>query len=273
MVTQMNIGNKTFNIGNHTYIMAILNITPDSFSDGGSYNNIDAALKQTELLIKDGADIIDIGGESTRPGYTMISPEEEIMRVAPVIRAIKSRFDIPVSVDTYKSLVAKEALIQGADLINDIWGFKYDDQMAAVVKAYNGACCLMHNRDKAGYNNLIQDCIDQLKQSIDIAKAAEIPENKIMIDPGVGFGKTLEDNLKVIHHLEKFNALGFPVLLGASRKSCIGFTLDVPVDDRLIGTTVTSVMAVMAHTAFVRVHDVKENVQAIKMAEAILYAQ
>lgn len=268
----MKIGNREFDIQNNTYVMGILNVTPDSFSDGGRFNSIDHALVQTERMIAEGADIIDIGGESTRPGYTKISDEEEIGRVLPVIEAVKARFDIPISLDTYKSGVADAGLRSGVDLLNDIWGLKYDDKLAGVIAKYDAACCLMHNREQADYKDFITDLCDDLKETLRMAKAAGIRDEKIILDPGVGFGKSYENNLAAIMHLDELNKLGYPVLLGTSRKSVIGLTLDVPVTDRMVGTAVTTVFGVIHHCAFVRVHDVKENVQAIKMAQAILGA-
>ena len=250
--------------------MGILNVTPDSFSDGGKFNQIDAALKHAEEMIGDGADVIDIGGESTRPGYTKISDEEEIDRVVPVIEAVKKEFEIPISVDTYKSCVAEAAAQAGADLINDIWGMKYDPHMAEVIAKSGLACCLMHNRDNTEYRNFMEDVKQDLRETIALAKAAKIADDKIILDPGVGFAKSYENNLEVIRRLKEFNELKYPVLLGTSRKSVIGLTLDLPAAERVEGTIVTTVMAVEAGCMFVRVHDVKENHRAIQMAEAIL---
>ena len=216
----MIIGNKEF--GNHTYVMGILNVTPDSFSDGGKFNNIDSALKHTEQLINDGADIIDVGGESTRPNYTKISDEEEIERVVPVIEKIKADFDVPVSIDTYKSKVAAAAVGAGADLVNDIWGLKYDKNMAEVIAKSGAACCLMHNREKAEYNSFVEDVLDDLRETIAIAKKAGIADDKIILDPGVGFAKSYEQNLIITNNVDRLNELGYPVLLGTSRKSMIG---------------------------------------------------
>lgn len=266
----MRIGSRDFAITGHTYIMGILNVTPDSFSDGGKFNQIDAALKHAEEMIGDGADVIDIGGESTRPGYTKISDEEEIDRVVPVIEAVKKEFEIPISVDTYKSRVAEAAAQAGADLINDIWGLKYDPHMAEVIAKSGLACCLMHNRDNTEYRNFMEDVKQDLRETIALAKAAKIADDKIILDPGVGFAKSYENNLEVIRRLKEFNELKYPVLLGTSRKSVIGLTLDLPAAERVEGTIVTTVMAVEAGCMFVRVHDVKENHRAIQMAEAIL---
>ena len=266
----MNIGNRTFDTQRKTSLMGILNVTPDSFSDGGRYDRLDAALRHAEEMISEGADIIDIGGESTRPGHTPISDQEEIDRIAPAVEAVKVRFDTPVSIDTYKAPVAEAALKAGADLVNDIWGFRRDPAMAAVTARYNAACCLMHNRHEAVYQDLLEDMLADLQISVDLAREAGVPADKIMVDPGVGFGKTYEMNLEVLRRLEELRRLGLPVLLGTSRKSVIGLTLDLPAAERLEGTLATTVLAVLKGCAFVRVHDVKENRRAIQMTEAIL---
>ena len=270
MEDTIKIGNKRFNLKNNTYVMGILNVTPDSFSDGGHYNQIEHALNYVAQMIEEGVDIIDIGGESTRPDYTQISEQEEIERVVPIIKAIKEKYDIPISIDTYKSNVAREALKVGADMVNDIWGLKYDKEMASVVSHYNVPVCIMHNREKKEYANFLKEVMADLEISIQIAKEVGIKEENIILDPGVGFGKTYEQNLECIKHLEDFSKLGYPVLLGASRKSVIGLTLDLPVTEREEGTLVTTVMAVLKGCQFVRVHNVKANVRAIKMAQAIL---
>ena len=268
----MRIGNRTFDTANHTYVMGILNVTPDSFSDGGSYNQLDLALKHVEEMMAQGADIIDVGGESTRPGYTKISDEEEIERTVPVVEAIVSRFDVPVSVDTYKSKVAEANLAAGAHLLNDIWGLKADDKMAGVIAKYDAACCLMHNRDNSNYADFLKEWYDETAECVTLAKAAGIADDKIILDPGVGFGKTYEQNLITIKYMDKLKTLGYPLLLGTSRKSVIGLTLDTPVTDRVLGTAVTTVFAVQQGYAFVRVHDIKANKQAIQMTKAIMEA-
>ena len=197
----MRIGNKEFDTKNKTYIMGILNVTPDSFSDGGKYNHLDAALFHTEEMLRDGADIIDIGGESTRPGHTVITEEEEIARVTPVIQAVKSRFDVPVSIDTYKGKVTEAALEAGADLVNDIWGFKHDRKVAELTAKYGAACCLMHNRHEAVYENFLEDMVRDMEECVRIAREAGVADDRIILDPGVGFGKTYEMNLEAIHHV------------------------------------------------------------------------
>ena len=256
--------------GKKTLVMGILNCTPDSFSDGGKWNHLDEALRHTEAMIADGADIIDIGGESTRPGHTPVSAEEEAQRVLPVIEAVRKRFDIPISVDTFKSSVAESAIQAGADLVNDIWGLKYDSEMGAVIAKYDVACCLMHNKSNTEYNNFLIDMLSETQECVNLARKAGIKDEKIILDPGVGFGKTFEMNLETMNHLELFKNLGFPVLLGTSRKSMIGLALDLPVDQRVEGTLATSVIGVMKGCSFVRVHDVKENRRVIQMTEAIL---
>lgn len=266
----MKIGGKIFDTEHQTYIMGILNVTPDSFSDGGRYDTMDAALKHAEEMILDGADILDVGGESTRPGHVQITEEEEITRVVPVIKKLKEKFDVPVSIDTYKSRVARAALDAGADLVNDIWGLKYDEDMAGVIAEYDVACCLMHNREKAEYTHFLSEVLLDLEESVRLAKEAGISDEHIMLDPGIGFGKTYEMNLEMLKHLSSLQSLGYPVLLGTSRKSVIGLTLDLPADQREEGTLVTTVMGIMSGGSFVRVHDVKANYRAIKMTEAIL---
>lgn len=266
----MKIGNKEFEIKNHTYIMGILNVTPDSFSDGGRYNRLDKALFRVEEMNREGMDILDIGGESTRPGYEPLSDEEEINRVLPVIEAVKSRFDVPVSLDTCKSRVASAGIASGCDLINDIWGLKYDAGMAKVIAQAGLPCCLMHNRKENGYQNFMEQVLLELSETLELAKQAQIPEEGIILDPGVGFGKSYENNLEIINRLEELKRLGYPLLLGASRKSVIGLTLELPAAERLEGTLVTTVFAVLKGCSFVRVHDIAANARAVKMAEAIL---
>ena len=224
------IGNRKFDLKNHTYVMGILNVTPDSFSDGGMFLNTEAAFKRAVQMVNDGADIIDVGGESSRPGYTPVSAEEQIERVMPVIEEIKKKLDVPISIDTYNPEVAKEAIKNGCDMINDIWAL----------------------------------------QTVDIAVNAGISRSRIIVDPGIGFGKTYEQNLSVIHYIDDLKDLGCPILIGTSRKSVIGLTLDLPIFERVEGTIATTVVACMKGVNFVRVHDVRENVRAIRMTEAIL---
>lgn len=269
----MKIGTREFDTANRTYVMGILNVTPDSFSDGGKYINVDSALKKAEEMLHDGADIIDVGGESTRPGYAPVCAQEEIERVVPVIERIKASLDIPVSLDTSKSEVAKAGILAGVDLINDVKSLQGSADMASLIAESKVACAIMHNRDFMNYNNFWTDMQNDLSAYIESARKAGIADDKIIIDPGVGFAKTHEQNLEIINHLEQLHCFGYPILLGTSRKSVIGLTLDLPVFERVEGTLVTTVMAVMKGCSFVRVHDIKENVRAIRMTEAILGKQ
>ena len=238
----MRIGGKEFDLKKNTYIMGILNVTPDSFSDGGRYDGLDRAIEHAKQMIQEGVDIIDVGGESTRP----------------------------VSIDTYKSAVAAAAIEAGADLVNDIWGLKYDSKMAGLIAKTGVACCLMHNRENTDYQNFLADFMDDMKECVKIAKDAGIADDRIILDPGVGFGKTYEMNLEIIDKLEIMKELGYPVLLGTSRKSVIGLTLDLPVEEREEGTMVTTVYGVQKGCAFVRVHDVEKNKRAIRMTRALM---
>lgn len=265
----MIIGKKEFYTDNQGYIMGILNVTPDSFSDGGNYDQLDAALFQTERMIKEGAAIIDVGGESTRPNYTQISDEEEIARVIPVIEAIRKRFDTVISLDTYKSGVAQAGIDAGADLVNDIWGLKWDGTMADVIARADVAACLMHNRKKIDYTNFVDDVMSDLAETMDIAVKAGIDKQKILLDPGIGFAKNLEQNRLLMKNLSRLNEFGVPVLLGTSRKSMIGLTLDLPVTEREEGTMATTVIGYLAGCRFFRVHNVEANYRALKMTEAI----
>ena len=266
----MIIGRREFDTEHNTYIMGILNVTPDSFSDGGRFDKMDAALLHAEKMIKEGADILDVGGESTRPGHVQITDEEEIARVVPVIEKLKKEFDVPISIDTYKSAVAEAAVCAGAYLVNDIWGLKYDEKMADVIAKHDVACCLMHNRNEAVYDSFLFDFMKDMKECVKIADKAGIARDKIILDPGVGFGKTYEMNLEIIQKLEIMHEFKLPILLGTSRKSVIGLTLDLPADEREEGTLVTTVYAVQKRCAFVRVHDVEKNKRAILMTQALM---
>lgn len=266
----MKIGNREFQTKGKTYIMGILNVTPDSFSDGGRWTQMDAALRHVEDMLSEGMDILDIGGESTRPGYTLISDQQEIDRVIPVIEAVKERFDVPISLDTYKSSVAKAGLSAGVDLINDIWGLKYDPDMADVIAAAGVPCCLMHNRKTDTYNDFFPEMLQDLQETLDLAEKAGINRETIILDPGVGFAKSYENNLECVKKLpDLVAAFHLPVLLGTSRKSMIGLALGLPKEQRVEGTIATSVMAAMSGCMFVRVHDVQANARAVKMTEAI----
>lgn len=269
----MRIGNKEYKLGERTYIMGILNITPDSFSDGGKFNEMEAAVSQAKKLVEAGADIIDVGGESTRPGAEYVTEEEEIKRVVPIIKAIKKELDVTISIDTYKSKTAEEAIKAGADIINDIWGAKYDKNIAKVAAKYNVPIILMHNREDKPYANLMEDIINDLQESIDIALEAGVKKENIILDPGIGFAKTYEENLMVMNKCEVIRDMGYPVLLGTSRKSMIGLTLNLPVNERVEGTLATTVMGIMKGMEFIRVHDVLENKRAAIMTDIILKAK
>ena len=266
----MKIGNKEFKLGERTYVMGILNATPDSFSDGGKFNEVEIALKRVEEMISQGADIIDVGGESTRPNFTVVEVDDEINRVVPVIKAIKEKFDITVSIDTYKAKTAEAAIKAGADIINDVWGFKKDKSMASVAAKYDVPCILMHNREDKPYENLMGDVKNDLMESIKIAMDAGVKKENIILDPGIGFAKTYEENLIVMKNVKEIRDMGYPVLLGTSRKSMIGNTLNLPVDQRVEGTLVTTVMGIMSGCEFIRVHDVLENKRACIMTDKIL---
>ncbi len=266
----MLIGNRKFDTKNDVYVMGILNVTPDSFSDGGLWTERDAALRQAGRMAEEGAAIIDIGGESTRPGHTPVSAEDEAARVLPIVEAVKRETGLPVSIDTYKAEVARAALEAGADMVNDIWGLRRDGgEMAALIAGTGAACCLMHNRERAEYADFMADMLSDLRETLAIADRAGIARSSIVLDPGIGFGKTYEQNLIAMNRLDELLAFGCPVLLAASRKSVIGLTLDLPADQRLEGTIATTVAGVLRGAAFVRVHDVKENLRAARMALAI----
>lgn len=266
----MKIGNKVFDLENKAYIMGILNVTPDSFSDGGKNYDLDKALFSAQQMISEGADILDVGGESTRPNYIMVSEEEEIDRVCPVIQAIKERFDIAISLDTYKSRVAAAGIQSGANMINDIWGLKWDPSMATLLAEKKIPVCMMHNRNDKNYSNIIEDLKQDLQESIQIALNAGISMENIILDPGIGFAKSLEDNLIVMDRLESLQDLGYPILLGTSRKSMIGLTLNLDVTEREEGTIASTVMGRMKGCSIFRVHNVQGNLRALKMTDAIL---
>ena len=266
----MLIGDRKFDTENGVYVMGILNVTPDSFSDGGLWTERDAALRQAGRMAEEGAAIIDIGGESTRPGHAHVSAEDEAARVLPIVEAVKRETGLPVSIDTYKAEVARAALEAGADMVNDIWGLRRDGgEMAALIAGTGAACCLMHNRERAEYADFMADMLSDLRETLAIADRAVIARSSIVLDPGIGFGKTYEQNLIAMNRLDELLAFGCPVLLAASRKSVIGLTLDLPADERMEGTIATTVAGVLRGAAFVRVHDVKENLRAARMALAI----
>lgn len=267
----VSIGNENLEIGKRTYIMGILNITPDSFSDGGKFIDVDNAIKHAKKMTEEGADIIDIGGESTRPGSIEVSSKEEIQRVLPVVESLVEEVNAFISVDTSKSEVAEKVLQAGAHIINDVWGLQKDRDMASVIAKYDAPVVIMHNKNDTNYDKDIIECIKEfLNDSINIAISAGIDKNKIILDPGIGFGKTVEQNIIVMSRLDELKDIGYPILLGTSRKSMIGKILDLPANERVEGTISTSVMGIMKGIDFLRVHDIKENLRAILVTDTII---
>ncbi len=259
-------------LGKRTLIMGILNATPDSFSDGGRYMDIDAAVAHAREMADQGADILDIGGESTRPGFEPVPLEEELRRVVPVVAALRQALPhIPLSIDTYKAETARQALEAGAHIINDIWGLKGDPNMAGVAAEYGCPVIVSHNRHERNYNDLVPEVIDDLQSSVAIARRAGVSGDNIWLDPGIGFAKTYEDNVELMGRLSELTALGFPVLLGTSRKRFIRQTLDLPVDDLAEGTAATVVLGIAQGCQIVRVHDVRHMKRTAMMTDAILY--
>ena len=268
---------KRMNLSSRTHIMGALNVTPDSFSDGGKFLKLEDAVRQGMKMAVEGADIIDVGGESTRPGSDPVSIQEELARVIPVIRSLSKRIDVPISIDTYKAKVAKEALDTGAQMINDISALRFDPEMKKVACEFEAPIVLMHikgtpkNMQKdPWYEDVISEITEYLRQSIQMAQKAGIDKEKIIIDPGIGFGKRLEDNLNVLKNLKKFSILECPILIGCSRKSFIGKILDLPIDERLEGSLASLAVAVMNGANIVRVHDVKESKRVVRLVDAIL---
>ncbi|MEB2631709.1 dihydropteroate synthase [Peribacillus frigoritolerans] len=268
--SKIKCGSFDLDYSNKTLIMGILNVTPDSFSDGGKYNRIDAALKHAERMVNDGADILDVGGESTRPNYERISEEEEIERVAPIIEAISRNIEVPISVDTYKSRVAEAAVKAGAHILNDIWGGKADSLMSKVAAEYKVPIILMHNRGNMEYGHFVRDVLQDLFESIMLVKDAGVKDENIILDPGIGFAKDLRLNLEMMRNLDKLVSLGYPVLLATSRKSMIGHVLDLPPSERMEGTAATICYGIQQGCQMVRVHDVKEMARTAKMMDALL---
>jgi len=273
----LEIGQRVLDLSSRTHLMGVLNVTPDSFSDGGRFFKLEEAIKQGLKLAEEGADMIDIGGESTRPGSEPVTIEEELRRVIPVIEELTKMIQAPISIDTYKSRVAKEALDSGASMVNDISGLRFDPEMKKVIAEYDVPVVLMHiqgtpknMQESPKYENLLEDIKSYLNQSISIAEEAGIGEDKIIIDPGIGFGKTLDDSLKILKNLREFKSLGRPVMVGVSRKSFIGKILDLPTDERLEGSLASMAVAIMNGANILRVHDVKESKRVAKLVDAIL---
>ncbi|PIC69612.1 dihydropteroate synthase [Sporosarcina sp. P16b] len=264
------LGGTTINFSEETVIMGILNVTPDSFSDGGKYGQQNLALEHARTMLADGAKIIDVGGESTRPGYTPISVEEEINRVVPVIEVLARELGCVLSIDTSKAAVAEAAIIAGASIINDVWGAKREPEIAEVAARYGVPIILMHNRENRDYQlPFMGAIIEDLQESIDIAKRAGVNEEMIWLDPGIGFAKDLEQNILAMQGLSSIAELGYPVLLGTSRKGMIGKVLDLPVEERMEGTGATVCYGIEHGAHIMRVHDVKEISRMVKMMDVL----
>ena len=266
----INAGPYQLDYRKKTLIMGILNATPDSFSDGGRHNKIEAALRHANQMVKEGADIIDIGGESTRPGYSTISVEEELERILPIIEAISENIEVPISIDTYKAEVAKRSLQAGAHIINDIWGGKADSSMAKVAAENNAPFILTHNREDGNYTHFIRDVFNDLYKSIGLARIAGVKYENIILDPGIGFAKNHEENLEMMRNLDHLVSLGYPVLLGTSRKSMIGNVLNLPVTERMEGTGATVCYGIQKGCQIIRVRDVKEMGRMAAMMDALM---
>ncbi len=264
-------GKYKLSLGDRTYIMGILNVTPDSFSDGGCYVNIDKAVQHAKEMVQLGADIIDIGGESTRPGAKPVNEKEEINRILPVVKRLVKEVDVPISVDTYKANVALKTLDAGAHIINDVWGLQKDSRMAEVVAQYKVPIIMMHNQKDTVYHEDIMDAMVKFfKHSIDLALKKGIEREQIILDPGIGFGKTLAHNIEIMGRLGELNDLGYPLLLGTSRKSLIGKTLNLESHERIEGTLATTTMGIIQGIDIIRVHDIKENVRTAKLTDIIV---
>lgn len=292
----LQIGDFTFEWGSRTYVMGILNITPDSFSGDGLLSpspwlqiDLDRTLEQARRFLAAGGDILDVGGESTRPGAVQVDAEEETQRVVPVIRALRQEFpQAVISIDTYKSAVARQAFEAGAHILNDVWGLRADPELAGVAAKYRAPVILMHNRSNpasvevrerlgnaytaAAYDNFFEDVKRDLLDSVALARKSGIPDERIILDPGIGFGKTVEQNLELIRRLDEIRALGFPVLLGPSRKSFIGYTLNLPPDQRVEGTGAAVAVGITRGADIVRVHDVEAMVRVVRMTDALIRA-
>ncbi|MEH7074865.1 dihydropteroate synthase [Neobacillus drentensis] len=267
---QIQCGPYTLDFSKKTIVMGILNATPDSFSDGGKFNQVEIAVERAKEMVANGADIIDIGGESTRPGFAAVPAHEEINRVIPIIKAISEQVHVPISIDTYKAEVAKQAIEAGAHIINDVWGAKADNQMAQVAADYNVPIVLMHNRHDRNYQVFMRDVINDLYESIAIVKKAGVKDERIIIDPGIGFARNYQENLLTMQNLDTFVRLGYPVLLGTSRKSMIGQALDLPIHERMEGTGATICYGIQKGCQIIRIHDVKEMSRMAKMMDVLM---
>ncbi|EHL79670.1 dihydropteroate synthase [Bacillus smithii 7_3_47FAA] len=267
---KMLAGRFRFDFDKKTYIMGILNVTPDSFSDGGKFYSVEDAVSHAIEMVQDGAGIIDVGGESTRPGHKPVSIEEELRRVIPVIQEVSKRVDAPISIDTFKARTAAEAIEAGAHIINDVWGAKQDPEIADVAAEKKVPIILMHNRPNMDYENFVRDVLFDLYESIEIAKKAGVPDDKIILDPGIGFAKDRDQDMLLMQNLDKIVALGYPVLLATSRKRVIGHVLDLPVEERMEGTGATCLFGMQKGCHIVRVHDVKPISRMVKMMDALM---
>jgi len=263
------VNGTIFDFHKETMVMGILNVTPDSFSDGGRYDAVEEAVIHAKKMVADGAKIIDVGGESTRPGYAAVGLEEELARVIPVIQALSRELYVAISIDTYKAEVAEAAILAGAHIINDVWGAKREPAIAEVAARLGVPILLMHNRDNTDYTDFWPDVRKDLEESIQIAKDAGVPEHHIWLDPGIGFAKTTQQNILMMQHVQDVVDMGYPVLLGTSRKSTIGKVLNLPVNERLEGTAATVSFGIMHGCHMMRVHDVKEIVRTVRMMDVL----
>ena len=268
--TPLVLNNIELDYTKETFVMGILNVTPDSFSDGGQFNSVDTAIAQAKKMVADGAKIIDVGGESTRPGYERISDEEEIARVVPVIQALIAEVPAIISIDTYKSSVARAAIEAGAHMINDIWGAKADPEMAKVAAELNVPIILMHNRGNSEYVDFWSEFKADVQQSIELVKVAGVPDAHILLDPGIGFVKNLQQSMETMQRLDELVAFGYPVLLATSRKRLIGSVLNLPVEERVEGTAATCAFGVQKGCHMMRVHDLKEVARTVKMIDSLV---
>ena len=266
----MKIGKKNYKIGKRTYIVGILNVTPDSFYDGGKHDCTESAVKHALKLIGDGADIIEVGGESTRPGHEKVDQKTELSRVLPVIRELAKLTDIPIAIDTSKSVVADEALKNGASMVNDISCFTLDTELPMVCAKHEAVCCVMHNRNNKQYQNLLLDVMMDLIRGVNNLEREGVPTNRIIIDPGIGFAKATYDNLVILRNISYFTSYEYPVMIGASRKSFMGKILGLSAHERLETTIATTVLAISQSVDFIRVHDVLENKRAAMMADELV---
>lgn len=270
-LTKLTVANgETLTWGTRTYVMGIINLTPDSFSGDGLGRDVAAAVDQALRFQDEGADILDIGAESTRPGHQQVSLDEELQRLLPALEAVASRVNLPISVDTYKAAVARRAIDAGAVIVNDIWGLKAEYQLARVATDTGAGLILMHNQQGTEYRDLLPDVISSLRSSVAAAVEAGVPRENIIVDPGIGFGKTPDHNLAVLAGLENFKTIGCPILVGTSRKSTLGMLLDLPPGQLVEGTAATAALAIARGADIVRVHDVKEMVRVCRVTDAVI---